>query len=87
MMGGDDWAWGMDEYGRRAGHSHYKSKRMRERDWLRRELAKKEWARKRARKSVAQVDKIEHGDVYDRMLEDFLREQTDDILQGNTASK
>jgi hypothetical protein len=87
MMGGKDWAWGMDEYGRRAEHPNYRNKRMHERDRLTRDMAKKEWARRRAGKAYAQVDRHEHGGVYDKMVEDFLRQQTGNIQQENVLSK
>jgi hypothetical protein len=72
VTGGDDWAWAMDEYGRHPGHVHYRSKRMHEKDWITKEAAKKEWARKRAGKSLAQIDPFRHGDVNDRLMEEFL---------------
>ena len=81
MMGGENWAWGMDEYGRRAGHPHYRNKRMHERDWVTRQMAQRKWAKKRSGKSFAQIDRREHGDVYDKMVEDFLRKEAEGTPQ------
>ncbi len=86
MMGGEGWAWGMDEYGRRAGHPNFRNKRMHERDWLTRQVAQREWAKKRAGKSFAQTDRHEHGEVYDKMVEDFLRQEAGEIQQEKAST-
>jgi hypothetical protein len=86
MMGGEGWAWGMDEYGRRAGHPNFRNKRMHERDWLTRQVAQREWAKKRAGKSFAQVERHEYGEVYDKMVEDFLRQEAGEIQQEKAST-
>lgn len=75
VMGGDKWAFAMDEYGRHPGQPGYRNKRMRETEWEIRQLAQHEWAKKRAGKSLAQVDKFEHGDVHDKMMRQFLEKE------------
>jgi hypothetical protein len=73
MAGGDGWAWAMDEYGRHPGDPQYQNEKMREREWEMHERSKHEWAKKRVGKSIAQIDKFEHGDVDDRMMKKYLR--------------
>jgi Protein of unknown function (DUF4238) len=75
VMGGKDWGWAMDEYGRHPGQPGYRNKRMREQDWITREVGKRDWAKKRAGKPVAQIDEREHGDVYDKMMYEYLQEE------------
>jgi len=75
IMGGDDWAWSMDEYGRHPGQAGYRNKKMHDRDWETKEIAKREWAKKRAGKPFAQVDKFEHGDVHDKLMQEFLEQE------------
>ena len=48
---------------------------MHERDWMQREIDKREWAIKRAGKAVAQIDKREHGKVDDKLMREFLQKQ------------
>jgi hypothetical protein len=74
IMGGKDWSWAMDEYGRHPGQRGFRNKRMREREWATRQVAQYEWAKKRVGKSFAQIDKFEHGDVHDKMMQEFLEQ-------------
>jgi hypothetical protein len=68
----DGSVWSMDEYGRRPGDVGYKNEKLRQKEWVSKEQAKQEWAKKRIGKSRAQVDKWDH-DVGDKMMENFLR--------------
>lgn len=85
IMGGDKWAWSMDEYGRRPWQDGYRSKRMRERDWVTRDTAKREWAKKRAGKSVAQNDKFQRGDIQDKLMREFSVRRTS-ICSNDTGT-
>ena len=53
VMGGDGWAWAMDEYGRHPGDPQFKNKQQHETDWVRHEVSKRQWAKKRVGKSAA----------------------------------
>jgi hypothetical protein len=74
IMGGDGWTWAMDEYGRRPGDPQYKDKLQHNIDWMLREVSKREWAKKRVGKSVAQIDEFRHGagNVEDRLMAKYL---------------
>jgi hypothetical protein len=72
LMGGDGWAWAMDEYGRHPGDPQYREKRQHAMDWVVHEAAKREWAKKRAGKSLAQIDKFGHGHIHDKMMQEYL---------------
>jgi hypothetical protein len=64
-----------DEHGRHPGHPLYDDEKLREREWVTFERAKREWARKRVGKSRAKVDERIGRDVADEMMDDYLREQ------------
>ncbi|MCL5287662.1 MAG: hypothetical protein M1453_06680 [Acidobacteria bacterium] len=64
----DGSVWAMDEYGRHPGNPMYKDKRLHEQEWTTCQRAKREWARKRAGKEVAHVDRFEHDGVYDKLM-------------------
>ena len=46
--------------------------KLHEEEWIRHQEAEREWAKKRAGKSVAHVDEFRHDDVYDKMMEERL---------------
>jgi hypothetical protein len=73
--GGSGPPFAADEYGRHPGQAGYEDKRMREKEWTTRELARHEWAKKRLGKSRAKVDERLGRDVGDSMMGDYLREQ------------
>jgi hypothetical protein len=73
MAGGDGWAWAADEYGRHPGNPQYQNKRMHEIDWIRHQLAEREWARKRVGKSVAHIDEFWHDS--DGLMLKYLQEE------------
>jgi hypothetical protein len=79
------WAFAMDEYDRHPGQPGYRNKRMHERDWATRQVAQYEWAKKRAGKSFAQIDKFEHGGIYDEMVQEFL--EREGLLPASQSSR
>ncbi len=68
----DGSAWAMDEYGRHPGNPKYRDAKLHEEEWIRHEQAKREWAKKRAGKSVAHVDEFRHDEVYDEIMQEHL---------------
>jgi hypothetical protein len=83
IMGGDRWAWSMDEYGRHPGDLRYKNKLQHDVDWIRHEMSKREWAKKRIGKFRAQIDEIRHSAVGDAVMEKYLEEEG--LLSKSTA--
>jgi hypothetical protein len=75
VMGGKDWAWAMDEYGRRPGNPQFKNKLQHDIDWWLHEVSKREWAKKRVGKAVAQVDEFRFGAVGDSLMRKYLQEE------------
>jgi|SRR2546426_2104961 len=76
MVGWKDGSvWAMDEYGRNPGNPNYKDPKLHEEEWSRHQMAEREWARKRAGKSVAHVDNFSREDeVGDAIMEKQLGE-------------
>jgi len=76
MVGWKDGSvWAMDEYGRNPGNPNYKDPKLYEEEWSRHQMAEREWARKRAGKSVAHVDNFSREDeVGDAIMEKQLAE-------------
>ncbi|HTA60299.1 MAG TPA: hypothetical protein VK805_19245 [Candidatus Baltobacteraceae bacterium] len=73
MVGWNDGtSWAMDEYGRNPRDPKYRDPKLHEEEWIRHQEAEREWAKKRAGKSVAHVDEFRHDDVYDKMMEERL---------------
>lgn len=69
--------WAADEYGRNPGNPRYKDPRLHEEEWIRCQVAKREWAKKRTGKSVAHVDNFSREDeVGDAIMEEHLAEST-----------
>ncbi len=80
----DGSSWAMDEYGRHPGNPKYKDEELHEREWIAHEQAKREWARKRAGRSVAHIDEFRHDEINDKlMLEDLSGEK----VQPNPVSQ
>jgi hypothetical protein len=72
----DGSSWGADEYGRHPGDPKYKDEDLHEREWGTHLRAQKEWAKKRAGRSVAHVDGFRgNEEVGDKMMEDYLTQQ------------
>jgi hypothetical protein len=69
-MHGDSWI--QDEYGRLPSNPEFKDKKLRDKERQTHVWAKKEWAKKRAGRSVAHVDKSQFDAVIDKMLKDYL---------------
>jgi hypothetical protein len=73
MMGWEDGtAWAMDAYGRQPTNPNYRDKDLHDREWLTHFEARKEWAKKRSGRSRAHVDKFNHDEVEDKIMEDYL---------------
>jgi hypothetical protein len=70
----DGSTWASDEYGRRPGHPAFSDKKQHEVESLTRDLAQKEWAKKRVGRSLAHVDNQLGSDdvVGDKLLRDYL---------------
>jgi hypothetical protein len=85
VMGGDGWTWAMDEYGRHPGDPQFKNKKQHEIDWVLHEISKREWAKKRVGKSVAQADEFRHGKVGDALMRKYLQEEG--LLPNPAASE
>jgi len=64
-----------DEYGRHPWQRRFQDKRQHDLEWLRHVRSQQEWAKKRVGKSRARVDGRLRGDVGDKIMDDFLREQ------------
>lgn len=65
-------SWAMDEYGRHPTNPNYRDKDLSEREWKSHTEAQKEWARKRAGRSAAHVDKRNHDEVGDVIMQKYL---------------
>jgi Protein of unknown function (DUF4238) len=66
-------SWAMDEYGRQPTNPKYRDENLHQREWERHLEARKEWAKKRAGRSVAHVDNTMHTDgVGDAMMQEYL---------------
>jgi hypothetical protein len=85
VMGGDGWAWAMDEYGRHPGDPQFQNKKQHEIDWVLHEVSKREWAKKRVGKAVAQVDEFRHGKVGEALMRKYLQEEG--LLPDSTESE
>jgi hypothetical protein len=71
----DGTVWAMDEYGRNPGNPNYKDPKLHEEEWIQHQRAEREWAKKRAGKSVAHVDNFSREDeVGDKIMEKHLAE-------------
>lgn len=71
----DGTAWAADEYGRNPGNPNYKDPKLHEEEWIRHQMAQREWARKRVGKSAAHVDDFGREDeVGDAIMEKHLAE-------------
>jgi hypothetical protein len=68
-------SWAMDEYGRSSRHPEYEDKQLRDREWILHLKARKEWAMRRRGRSVAHVDKSDHDEVGDQLMEEFLAKE------------
>jgi hypothetical protein len=68
----DGTSWAMDEYGRQPMNPQYRDKDLHSREWETHGEAQKEWAKKRAGRSMAHVDKFNHDDVGDAIMQDYL---------------
>lgn len=68
----DGSSWAPDEYGRHPGNPNYQDEKLHDREWQTSQSAKREWAKKRAGKSVAHVDQLEHDEVSDEIMNDYL---------------
>ena len=85
---GDGSAWAADEYGRHPGNPGYKNEKMGNMEWETTEEAKREWAVKRAGRSVAHIDKFFHDDVGDEIMNDYLQAEREEAQSGTAkASK
>lgn len=71
----DGGVWAADEYGRHPSNPNFEDKRMRERDHVMFDRAKKAWAKMRVGKSVAQTDEHRFGHVYDTMMSEYLKRE------------
>jgi hypothetical protein len=76
MVGWKDGSvWAQDEHGRNPGDPKYKDPRLHDEEWIRHQMAEREWAKKRTGKSVAHVDDFDRSDqVGDSMMLDHLAE-------------
>ncbi len=76
MVGYQDGSvWAMDEYGRNPGNPNFKDPKLHEEEWIRHQMAEREWAKKREGKSVAHVDNFTlNDDVGDSIMQDHLAE-------------
>jgi hypothetical protein len=74
----DGSSWASDEYGRTPNHPQYQDERLHQQEWETHIRAQEEWAKKRAGRSLAHVDKFDREDeVGDRLMQDYLaRENT-----------
>jgi Protein of unknown function (DUF4238) len=69
----DGSSWAMDEYGRNPADPKYQDKKLHDEEWITRQEAQKAWAKKRAGRSVAHVDKFRGNEqVGDKLMQDFL---------------
>jgi hypothetical protein len=78
MVGWKDGSvWAQDEYGRNPGNPTYKDPKLHEEEWIRHQMAEREWGKKRAGKSVAHVDDFDRSDqVGDKIMQDHLTENS-----------
>ena len=68
----DGSSWVMDEYGQQPGQLGYQDERRRDAEWVRHILARHEWAKRRRGKSTAQIHELRHGQVADKLMEEYL---------------
>lgn len=68
----DGSTWAMDEYGRHPGNPNYRDEELHAREWIMHQRAEREWAKKRAGKSIAHVDAFEGDEIYDKIMQDHL---------------
>jgi hypothetical protein len=69
----DGSSWAADEYGRRPGDPGYENKKQRQKEWDAHLRAQREWATKRAGRSVAHVDPFGGKDAFaDKMMQERL---------------
>lgn len=64
--------WAQDEYGRQPYHPSYNDENLRALEWHTHRLAQIQWAKKRLGRSVAHIDKFEHDEVHDKLMQDDL---------------
>jgi hypothetical protein len=69
--------WAQDEYGRRPNNPKYNDEKLRDKEWETHLRAQKEWAKKRSGRSVAHIDKFEHDEVFDKLMQDYLSGKSD----------
>ena len=84
--GGNSRPFAMDEYGRKPWEPHYQSRRQRDQEREKFESGKREWAIKRAGKSRARTDERLGRDIYDEMIDEFLREKEKELRQSEERS-
>jgi hypothetical protein len=69
----DGRVWAQDEHGRHPGDPKYKDPKLREEEWIRCQVAKREWGKKREGKSVAHIDNFDRSDqVGDAIMQEHL---------------
>lgn len=71
----DGTTFAMDEYGRNPGHRSFEDKKQQNLEFRKFENAKREWAKRRAGKSLARVIDLRNNDFYDRYMQEYLEEQ------------
>jgi len=65
--------WAMDEHGRQPTNPQYQDQKLHHKEWETHQAAKQEWAKKRAGRSVAHVEKFRGNDaVGDKMMQEYL---------------
>lgn len=69
--------WAQDEYGRQPNDPEYNDESLRNLERHTHQLAKKEWAKKRIGRSVAHIDKFEHDEIHDKLMQDDLSSNGD----------
>lgn len=73
--GGSGPPFAADEHGRHPWQAGYNDEKLREKERITCELAKQEWAKKRAGKSGAHIDKFMHDDIEDKLMQEYLQEE------------
>ena len=69
-------AWVADEYGRHPSNPKYEDKRQRQKEWDVHLRAQREWARKRAGRSVAHLDSFSGEDIVgDKLMQEYLEKE------------
>jgi hypothetical protein len=77
MAGGNGHSWAQDEHGRSPFHPRYNDEQQRGKEWKRHIEARHEWAKKRQGRSLAHVDRMNHDEVHDAIMRDFLAGKSD----------